>query len=175
MERPAVVSAFGILNILFAVGRLAKVFLFIHTYNFALTHDPSLGLRIRAHAFYAFWYDWFIPISMLSFGLLLLSGIGLLRLKEWARKLAIAYGIFATLSGAAFAFTRFVFFVVPTVEKGIRSHGTWANVSIMTAILSTIGSAIQLTYPILLVIFMTRPAIAAAFRPASTPPAIPQG
>jgi hypothetical protein len=174
MERPAIVSAFAILNIVFAVGRLAKTILFVHTYAFARAHDPGLGERMRDHTLYAFWYDWYIPLSLLGFGLLLLSGIGLLSLKEWARKLAIAYGIFATVSGAAFALTRFVYFVAPTVEKGLHSHGVWENFSTRMAILSAIASIVQLGYPILLLVFLMRPSVAAAFRPASAPPAIPQ-
>jgi hypothetical protein len=174
MERPAIVSAFGILNIVFGVGRLAKTLLFVHTYAFARAHDPGLGQRMRDHAFYAFWYDWYIPLSLLAFGLLLASGIGLLKLQEWARKLAIAYGIFATISGVAFTATRFVYFVAPTVEKGLHSHGVWESFSTKMAILSTIASIIQLGFPILLVVFLIRPDIAAAFRPAGAPPSIPR-
>src|SRR5437667_11510960 len=95
MERPGSVTAFGILNIAFAVlgvfGLLGTIALFSMT---GTSINPVAKIMQESPAL-ATWLKLSIPLGLLSCGVLLVAGIGLLRLKKWGRKLSIGN----TLSG----------------------------------------------------------------------------
>jgi len=120
MQRPAAVTTFGILNIVFAV----------------------FGV----------------------FGLLLL------RVENWGRKLSIGYAIYAIFFGILGAVMNFIFLFRPMLEEAAQKQGSEAAGAIGGAVAGSIGGFIGLVYPILLLIFMTRPKVVAAFHPPSPPP-----
>jgi len=90
---------------------------------------------------------------------LIAAGIGLLRLQNWARLVSIGcgiYGIASDVVGAAFM-----------LKHVLREQGLFLIV-MLVAILAIL--AIGLAYPVLLLIFMTRPKVVAAFSPAQSTP-----
>jgi len=107
---------------------------------------------------------------------LLTAGIGLLMLKEWARKAVhrltaiYAHRVWPGWNGAELS----VFITRPLVERASQAHGPEAAGAIGGAIGGSMGGCFGMVYPIILLIFMLRPAVAAAFRPASTPPPMPR-
>jgi hypothetical protein len=102
---------------------------------------------------------------------LLAAGIGLLHLKPWARILSMAYAIYAILFGILGMVVNFIFMIQPMLEQARQQQGPEAAGAIGGAVGGTIGGCFGLIYPVLLLIFMTRPKVVAAFRP----PAPPQG
>lgn len=163
MYRPTPVTVFGILNIL-----KAGTGLFFATTAVALLFGPaSLGNpaleALRENHFFATWMKLAIPLHVLSAAVLLATGIGLLCLKSWARKLSIAYAIYSiavcTLSMAVNA----IFLSQPFL------HNQQDPQSAATATFAIIGGGagvcLGLLYPILLFIFMLRPNVVAAFNP----------
>lgn len=170
MQRPASVTVFGILNIVFAAfgvfGVIASVALF---YLPADSNNPVIKLIHESPA-YAAWLKICIPLGMLTCLVLLTAGIGLLLLKPWARVLSMAYAIYAILFGILGMVVNFVFLVQPMLEQARQQPGPEAAGAIGGAVGGTIGGCFGLIYPVLLLIFMTRPKVVAAFRPPVPPP-----
>jgi uncharacterized membrane protein YGL010W len=96
------------------------------------------------------------------FGIVLIaSGIGLLLLQNWARILAIIYSVLEMIfvvAGAVFS-QRLVMQAMTA-----QVHGAPAGVMAVVAQISlALGIVIGLAYPVLLLIFMTRPKVIEGF------------
>ncbi len=115
---------------------------------------------------YAIWYKLEIPLGILSRAALLAAGIGLLSLKSWARTLSMAYAIYAILLGILETALTFMVYR-PMVEK---LQGPAAASAAGGMIGGSIGICLSLVYPILLLIFMSRPTATAAFHPPAPSP-----
>jgi len=164
MQRPAAVSILGILNILFGFLALFGAFRDFGALSLQATGDDSKNPAARImHEIpaYATMVKWTIPLGFLSFALLLIAGIGLLRMGEWARKLSIAYGICAILTVIAEAAITFVLIFGPAHAAG--SYGAPDVIAAAGPVME--GVYYGLIYPVTLIYFMTRREIAAAFRP----------
>src|SRR6266516_4793284 len=156
MQRPASVTAFGILNIVFGVfgvfGLLGTMALFSFTYA---STNPVVKIMQQNPA-YTTWLKLTIPLGLLSCGVLLAAVIGLLRLKGWARKLSIVYGIYAIVFGIVGIVINFIFLLQPLLEQAAQKQGPEAAAAIGGAVGGTVGGCFGLIYPILLLVFMTR-------------------
>jgi hypothetical protein len=85
VERPTAVSVFGILNI--AKGTLGILGFFWSIALFSSAAGNNLVLRIMLeNANYRSWIKIMTPIGVVVSGVLLATGIGLLKLRSWARK-----------------------------------------------------------------------------------------
>jgi hypothetical protein len=170
MQRPASVTAFGILNIVFAAlgvfGIIATVALISMT---QASNNPVVRI-MQENPAYATWIKLSIPLGILSCMALLTAGIGLLALKPWARKLSIGYAIYAIVFGILGLGLNFVFVMRPLLEEASRKQGPEAAGAIGGAIGGTLGGCFGLVYPILLLIFMMRPNVKAAFQSTASPP-----
>jgi len=169
MQRPPSVTVCGILNIVFAAfgvfGVMASVALF---YLPADSNNPVIKLIHESPA-YATWLKVCIPLGVLTCLVLLAAGIGLLHLKPWARILSLAYAIYAILFGILGMVVNFIFMLQPMLEQARQQQGPEAAAAIGGAVGGTIGGCFGLIYPVLLLIFMTRPKVVAAFC-SSVPP-----
>lgn len=152
-----VFAAFGFL------GTFASIALFMMPGN---SNNPVIRIMHDTPA-YAAWVKFSIPLGLLACGALLAAGIGLMLLKPWARKLSIGYAIYALVFGLINIVINFLFLVRPMLEQAREQHGAEAAGAIGGAIGSSVGGCIGLIYPILLLIFMFRPNVVAAFRPAA--------
>ncbi len=173
MQRPASVTTFGILNIVFAalgvIGIIGTILMFSMTDG---SHNPAIKIMRESPA-YAGWLKLSIALGLLSSAALLAAGIGLLALKPWARKLSIGYAIYAIAFGLLNLGMSFMFVFRPLLEEASRKQGPEAAGAIGGAVGGTFGGCFGLVYPILLLIFMTRPKVTAAFRPPEMPPELP--
>ena len=99
MKRPTAITVFGVLNIGFAALGLIGILFAAAVFSMARNSgNPMLDI-MRSNPSYAAWIKITIPLGVLSSLALLASGIGLLMMKNWARKLAIAYAIFSLVFG----------------------------------------------------------------------------
>ena len=169
MQRPTSVTVFGILNIVFAAfgvfGLIVSIALFFASAN---SNNPVIKI-MHENPGYAVWLKICIPLGLLSCAALLAAGIGLLRLKSWARKLSVAYAIYAILFGILGTVVNFIFLVRPIIEHAQQQSGPEAAGAIGGAIGGSVGGCFGLIYPVLLLIFMLRPKVAAAFQPPPLP------
>ena len=164
MQAPTSVIVFGILNIIFGIlGVLGTAFSAVTL--FALPGgNPFLA---NQDAFMATWLRVSIVLGFLASIVLLISGIGLLRLRPWGHKLAIGYAIYGVASTILGIIIQVWFVVLPQLQQPAR--GPDAMPLIAGAIGGAIGGCIGLAHPVLLWFFMTRRNVVAAFAGTAMP------
>jgi hypothetical protein len=177
MQRPTSVTVFGILNIVFAgFGILAVgatiIMLVVASPESA---NPTMQL-IENNPAYSMWLKFSIPLGIAAVAVLLTSGIGLLKLKSWARTLSIIYAIYALIQLFITTGVNYIYLFQPMMEKARNEGGPAASAAMGGAIGGMCGSCVGIIYPVLLLIFMMRSNVAAAFESsnASQPPEPPQ-
>ncbi len=162
-NRPASINVFGILNIVFAlwgaVGLLASAVLLFASPDF---NNPVIKI-MHENPVYATWVKISFLLGVPSCAVLAASGIGLLLLKPWARVLSIIYAVYAIVLGILGTVVNAIFLLLPMLHQAQEQSGPAAAGAIGGAIGGTLGGCLGVIYPVLLLIFMTRPKIAAAF------------
>jgi hypothetical protein len=175
MQRPTSVTVFGVLNIVFAAfGVLGLIGTIVMFAMMDASRNPVVKMMQNNPA-YAVWMKVSLPLGLAATVVLLTTGIGLLRMKSWARKLAIGYAIYAIAFSILGTAVNFIFFMRPMLEEASRKQGPEAAGAIAGAVGGTAGECLGIIYPILLLIFMTRPKVVAAFQASAAPPVIPPG
>jgi hypothetical protein len=171
MQRPISVTVFAILTFVFAVfgaiGLIASFALFSLP---ADSNNPIIAFIHKCPG-YAVWMKICIPAALLICAALLTVGIGMLFLKPWARPLAIAYAIYAiafTFFGMAL---NLIFMAQPMLEQARQQREFETIMAIGGPVSGTIGGLFWLMFPIVLLVFMLRPKVAATFRPPASPQA----
>ncbi len=145
--RPTSVTVFGVLGIVFGgLALLCTPFGLIGTFATPDVLNPS--------PVYKAWLIISSGLGLVMAGWLLAVGIGLLGLKRWARSGAIFYGWFAIVIGILSMIGN-----VAALALGAVSPGPGA---LPGYIGGTIGGLIGLVYPILLLVFMSKPHVIAA-------------
>jgi hypothetical protein len=169
MNRPTSVTVFGILNIVFAVfgvlATLGSVALFLP--QMTNGSNPVIKL-IHENATYATWLKLSIGLGLLVSVALLAAGIGLLQLKPWARIFSIGYAVYSLVMIPASMLVNFFLLTRPLLAQAHQQHGPEAAGAIGAAIGGLFGSCFGLIYPVLLLIFMLRANVKAAFIPVPT-------
>jgi hypothetical protein len=110
-----------------------------------------------------------IPLGFLAAGVSIAAGVGLLKLKSWGRALSIGYAIYSIVASLLGAVLNYIFIMQPLMERASQKSGPEAAALIGGAIGGTFGSCFGMIYPVLLLIFMLRPNVVAAFRPPAEP------
>ena len=145
--RPTAVTVFGVLNIVFgALGLLSMPCVMILI--FAMPRDFMNPTRaVKAWLFFSNVIGFVVAI------LLIIIGIGLLKLKAWARKWAIGYGWFAIVWGVLGIIVNLIL-----MTSGAYGYSHDAAPGAMSGMIGgTVGGLFGLIYPILLIVFMQRP------------------
>jgi hypothetical protein len=173
MQRPVSATVFGALNIVFALFGVFSLFMSIALFSAEGPSANPMVKIIRENSAYAGWLKITIPIGIIACAVLMACGIGLLLMKRWARKLSIGYAIFAVVFGLIGMAINVAFLLLPMIQQAQQQHGPEAAAAIGGAIGGTFGGCFGMIYPILLLIFMTRPKIVAAFNASAMPPALP--
>ncbi len=149
MSKPVAVKVFGILNIVF--GSLGLV---TSPLNFA-----NLGQAVEilgAQGFYRQWLYLSAGIAPIMALILLILGIGLLRYAEWGRRGTVIY--------SWFSIALVIVSSLITITSLASQLGD-SNPAVIGAIIGgVIGTIIGLIYPIVSLIFLTRPSARDACR-----------
>ena len=171
MNPPKSLRVLAILNLVFGgFGIFGAISSYAITHAPIMANNPAVKV-MNDQPGYAKWMLISIPLSLIGALMLLTSGIGLLKAREWARKLAIGYGIYAIIFTIITTTMSYRFVLAPMFEQSRTAQGAEAAGAIGAAIGGIIGSCFSLVYPIILLIFMTRPRIISAC--TGTPPPIP--
>jgi hypothetical protein len=165
MQRPVSVTVFAVLNLVFAAfGAFGLIGSFALFTMADAGNNPVLKI-MQDNPAYKTWIMLSIPLGLAVCVALLASGIGLLGLKPWGRWLAIAYAIFAILQCIAGTFVNYLFLVRPLLDRAEHAHGPQeAGAAVGGAVGAMFGGCAGVVYPVLLLIFMFLPKVAAAFR-----------
>ncbi len=173
MSRPTSVTVFGILNLVFAALGVFGIITTLAMVRLAAgTNNPAMQVMRDNPAFLA-WLKLSIPLGLLSAVMLTACGIGLLMMKPWARKLSIGYAFYAIVLSIVGMVVNYLWMIRPMMEQAAQKQGPEAAGAIGGAIGGLAGGCFSLIYPILLLIFMTRPKVVAAFRGPTEPPTFP--
>ena len=177
MRRPAAVTVFGVLNIIFGALKLIAAPAWILALVFrerwlALLPqgepqvEPFRNMMTDAN-FLATTYL-MTGVGIVSAAVLLASGIGLLRLRPWARYAAIGWGVYDCLATAIGTIVSYHLFAGPMFESMGGPLAAELAVEMM-------GTSISLLHPALLIVFMFMPSVKAAFEPGwGEPPPLPE-
>ncbi len=129
----------------------------------AATRNPVMRV-IQQNPAYAAYLKVTIPLGLLAAGVLLAAGIGLLLMKNWGRVASLGYAIYAIAMGLIGTAVNWAFVVRPLLAQAAQRQGPEAAAAIGGALGGCIGGCLGLVYPILLLVFMTRPTAVAAFQ-----------
>jgi hypothetical protein len=171
MNRPTAVTVFGILNIVFAVFGIVGVFASVMLFAAVGTDTKNPVVQIiHDNAAYAAWMKLCIGLGLVVSAALLTAGIGLLKLKPWARIVSIAYAVYGIVMVVVGGVVNYFFLVQPMLAQAHTQQGPAAAAAIGGAVGGTVGSCFGLIYPVLLLIFMLRADVKAAFGPVASQP-----
>ena len=174
MQRPTAVTVFGILNIVFAaLGFLGGIFSALTM--FILPHDTSNPVfKMMNEQPTLYWWTLLATVIGVALAaLLLVAGIGLLKMKPSGRVMSVYYSIATLVLGLVGLVINSVFLISPLVAQAEKSSGPEAAGAVGGVIGGVCGGSCALIYPIVLLIFMTRPKLVAAFNPPAPPPLPP--
>ena len=165
MQRPTSALVFGILNIAFAaIGAFGLLATAAVLFSMPVdSNNPALKI-MRDSPAYMMWMKIALPVGALGSLALLAGGIGLLCFKAWGRTLSIGYAIYGIVNAILAVGMNFFFLCLPMLHQASQQAGPEQASAYGSAIGGTIGSSFGLIYPVLLLIFMTRPKLVAAFR-----------
>lgn len=172
MQRPTVVTVFGILNIVFgALGLSCAPCSLLWTLKPDILPrgpgpNPVAEILVNSPDLRN-WYIFSTVLGTLASALLLVAGIGLLNMKSWGRTLSIAYAIYALINTLANLVVQYFLLIVPLMEKGRGQPQAMAG-AIGGAIVWTLAGLTALIYPIILLCFMYTPTVVKAFWPAAS-------
>ncbi len=160
MQRPASVIVFGVLNIAFGILGLFSLPIVFHATLTGLNgQNPFFGdsavLRI--------WSIISLVLSPLTVIALFASGIGLLKMRAWARNLALIYAAVAIVTSLIGVVVTWQYITQPMLEQFEGDDSGQAMGAKIGAIGSVVGGLLGMAYPVLLWFFMSRPRVLAAF------------
>lgn len=163
MQRPNSVLVFGILNIVFgAVGLFGACFTLPLLLSTA-ADNPAMQV-MQDNAVYRVWMWISVPLGIAVAGVLLAAGIGLVTMKPWARRASIGYSIYALVAGVGGIVINVAIFMPAAAKVAEQAGGPESGALVVGAIAGTFGGCIGMVYPVVLLIFMTRPWMVAAFQ-----------
>ncbi len=168
-QKPTAATVLGIINILFGALGLCSVIgtvvLIFVPLNPAMTKDnPALQL-MEESAFYRTFTQVGVLLGFVAMAALIGGGVGLLQLKPYGRTLSIGYGIYAVISVVLSTIINIVFVFPALLEKANAAGGGPAAAGAYGGIFGgTFGSCLGLVYPVILLYFMFRPNMVAAFK-----------
>ncbi len=192
-DRPSVVLVVAILQICFGslglVGSLCGGAIQLAGGAKAFTPQPPPGAKAPAQPdveaimrkrmpYYGAIQGGQIALSIVSGSVMLISGIGLLKMRPWARKVTIGYAcynILMTIAGVVFAVTVSVPAMKDAFEE-MRADPNMAGAGPMIGMMESAATAgayvslILVVYPITLLVIMFLPHVREAFAIAALPP-----
>jgi hypothetical protein len=164
-RRPTSVKVFGILNLVFAgLGVIGLLFTYsMYFGGMKLGPNPAIDIA-RSQPAYMSFLEITLVVGLLAAGVLAATGMGLLAMKAWARKLVMAFAVFRIIMNIVEGVVTYIYVLEPMMHRlGAGGAGIFGGV---------FGGILGCVYPILLLVFMTRGNVVDAFRLAN--PEVPE-
>ncbi|MGD0812326.1 MAG: hypothetical protein ABSA83_01870 [Verrucomicrobiota bacterium] len=157
-HRPVSVTIFGILNIGFGVLGVITTIVSMALHSPGGAALSPIIKKVYDNPGFSAWMKIATPLGGVGALALIVAGIGLLLLQNWGRLTSIGYAIYGI--------------VIALVNTTLMLHAAFGEQGLTMIILlfaALVGLVIGLVYPALLLIFMTRAKLKAAFGPAQSP------
>jgi len=148
-NKPVVATVFGVLNVaLGGLGVMGWLWTIARTARFLARSGWRPGYRL--------WWVTSHCLGLILAGVLVLAGVGLLTLKPWGRWVSIGYSICAIVFVIASA-------AVNALLLAAHGHVVWGAAAGLARVLA------GLLYPVVLLVFMLHPTVAAVLKEACAP------
>jgi hypothetical protein len=168
-QNPTAATVFGILNILFGVLglcglTLSAVMMFSSFFAQFAKDNPAMQL-MEDNAIYRTFMQVAMVLGFIATPVLVFSGIGLLQIRPYGRTLSIGYGVYSIVMNVLGMLVNVAFVFPALIESanaaggGPAAAGAWGGI-----IGGVFGGCIGFIYPGLLLYFMFRPNMVAAFQ-----------
>ena len=166
--RPTSITTLSVLNLVFSgFGALGVLFTWATYFNGMSLGPRNVVVEIAEQSpQYMSFLRWSLLIGVLGAAALAASGIGLLKMKYWGRKIAIAYAIGAIIMGIVSFIVTQKYLLAPLSE----THEQAASIGTAGGYM---GGILGLAYPIILLAFMFKRSVVAALHVANEPPVPP--
>lgn len=168
-SRPASFLVFGILNIVFGVLGLCGTAGSSAMFLVQLPRDPAMPNPmldlLDSNPTYRLFLQVTIALGGLASLALLAAGVGLLLSKAWGRTLSIGYAWYAIVAAIMGTIVNWVYVIQPMLAAAKADAGPAAMGALGGAVGGMLGGLFALAYPVVLLIFMYRPAARAAVAP----------
>ena len=164
--RPASLVVFGVLNIVFGLLSMcgaagSSVMFFVDLPRDPALPNPMLDL-IKSNPTFRLTQMVNMGISIVLAVALMLAGIGLLRSKAWGRTLSVGYG-WCAIAGIVLAMiVNWIYLVQPmlaNLKQAGGAGGPAETLAMGTAVGGMASGCFGLVYPVILLVFMNRPAL----------------
>jgi hypothetical protein len=167
--RPASLIVFGILNILFGALGLCGTAGSAAMFFMDLPRDPTIPNPmldlLASNAAFRLFMQVTVALGALAALVLLVAGVGLLLTKDWGRTLSVGYAWYAIVAGVVGMLVNWVYVIQPMLGAMKEAQGPAAMAAVGGVVGGLIGGLVSLAYPIVLLVFMRRPAVRAALAP----------
>ena len=162
-QRPAALTIFGILNLIFGVLGLVSTVMSYKLYFAPLEGQTGMMADLlRSDPFFASCMRANIVPATLFVIAQIISGIGLLKAREGARRIAVFCGIYGLLSGLVIGYLSYVHIIPFTIEYSLKTIKEPA-VAEMARSMSKVGGMIGLIggliYPVLTLVFLAKKSV----------------
>jgi hypothetical protein len=160
-QRPISITVFGILNIGFGMLKYVGLLFMGFLMHLNLAGNSAFA-AMRADPASRGWNHFNIAIGVVFGIILIASGVGLLLMQNWARILTVIYSVLAMIAvlvGAPFSHRLMMRHLTTTQFPGVPLD----LIAAMAQIFFVMGIVLALAYPVLLLVFMTRPKMIEAF------------
>jgi hypothetical protein len=168
MDRPQSINVFGVLNIVFGALGLTCGLCFVAGQGLlaALRQNPNFRNpvldQIESVRALKTWMMISVALQVVASIVLLVAGIGLLRLSGWGRVMSIGYSIYGLISLVVGVVINMIWIWIPQLNAA--PAGPERIGAIFAIVVGMFSMLLYLTYYVLLWYFMTRPRVKAAFR-----------
>lgn len=165
---PVPIKVFGILNLIMAAWGLFGTCVALVPFFVDLnTPNPVLDIMEENDFYYSF-NIFSLIVGFVLIGMLTAAGIGLLKNRSWGRSLSVLYAVITIVLTIISTVLTYIYLVQPLMEKAAKMAPGPEKISLQSGAIGGLGGGcIGLIYPIVLLIFMTRPRIVQALRQAS--------
>ena len=164
--KPKSMTVFGILNIIFGAlglcGTAATIPMFlVDASTAAAEENPMLQIMHDSPAYHGFMLV-SVVLGLVACIALILAGIGLLQGKAWGRSISIIYAWYAIVAAVVGIIFNWFYLIQPLIEQAQQQSGSSPEeigAMVGGAVGGLAGGCFGALYPIILLIFMHRPAI----------------
>lgn len=162
-QRPTSAVVFGVLHIAFGVLGLCGVAASLASMGLGAANNPAMEV-MRENKAYSALMIVSIGLNTVFTAMLLAAGPGLLAMKNWGRTVSIAYGVLKIVETVISTVLSLTVVAPALVEKANTMPDGPEKLGLtMGAYGGAIGGCFGLIYPVVVLIFMYRPALVSAF------------
>ena len=166
MNRPMSVSVFGMLNIVFGAFGLLGVLMSAPMFFSKAADSKNYVIQVmHDSSVFSAWMMISAVVGAVASAALLGAGIGMLQLRPLSRKVSVGYAIYSLVMTPIGVVMEFLFVLPVLIIQTRQQPGPASAAAVSGTLWSMFGSLVGLIYPVLLLIFMSRRSVIAAFEP----------